>query len=101
MLTTRTPTVNLGLSQLLRLESPMPAVHFLDVSNRDGVQTARINLSKFGKTMLNWYLGRLGVRQSELGFPALFHEQPYIRANLALAEAGAFGQLRLSGWLRA
>ena len=79
----------------------MPRVHILDVSNRDGVQTARINLSKFGKTMLNWYLGRLGVRQSELGFPALFHEQPYIRANVALAEAGAFGQLRLSGWLRA
>jgi isopropylmalate/homocitrate/citramalate synthase len=26
---------------------------------------------------------------------------PYIRANLALAEAGAFGPLRLSGWCRA
>jgi isopropylmalate/homocitrate/citramalate synthase len=79
----------------------MPRIHLLDVTNRDGVQTARVNLSKFGKTMVNWYLGRLGIRQSEAGFPALFHEVPYLRANLALAEAGAFGDLRLSGWLRA
>ena len=79
----------------------MPAIHFLDVTNRDGVQTARTGLSKFGKTMVNFYLGRLGVAQSELGFPFLFHEVPYIRANVALAEAGAFGPLRLSGWCRA
>jgi isopropylmalate/homocitrate/citramalate synthase len=79
----------------------MPRIHLLDVTNRDGVQTARVNLSKFGKTMVNWYLGKLGVRQSEAGFPALFHEVPYLRANLALAEAGAFGELRLSGWVRA
>src|ERR1700736_2175866 len=79
----------------------MPSIHFLDVTNRDGVQTARTGLSKFGKTMVNFYLGRLGVAQSELGFPFLFHEVPYIRANVALAEAGAFGSLRLSGWCRA
>jgi isopropylmalate/homocitrate/citramalate synthase len=79
----------------------MPRVHVLDVTNRDGVQSARINLSKFGKTMVNYYLGRLGVAQSEIGFPFLFHEAPYVRANLALAKAGAFGGLRLSGWTRA
>jgi len=79
----------------------MPGIHFLDVTNRDGVQTARVNLSKFGKTMVNFYLGKLGVAQSELGFPFLFHEEPYIRANLALAKVGAFGGLRLSGWTRA
>ncbi len=79
----------------------MPAVHFLDVTNRDGVQTARTGLSKFGKTMVNLYLGRLGVAQSEIGFPFLFHEVPYIRASVALADAGAFGALRLSGWCRA
>ena len=79
----------------------MPAVHFLDVTNRDGVQTARTGLSKFGKTMINFYLGRLGVAQSEIGFPFLFHEVPYVRANVALAAAGAFGDLRLSGWCRA
>jgi isopropylmalate/homocitrate/citramalate synthase len=78
----------------------MPKVHFLDVTNRDGVQTARTGLSKFGKTMVNFYLGQLGVAQSEIGFPFLFHEVPYVRAQLALAEAGAFGELRLSGWCR-
>jgi isopropylmalate/homocitrate/citramalate synthase len=79
----------------------MPAIHFLDVTNRDGVQTARTGLSKFGKIMVNFYLGRLGVAQSEIGFPFLFHEVPYVRACLALGEAGAFGDLRLSGWCRA
>jgi len=79
----------------------MPTVHFLDVTNRDGVQTARTGLSKFGKTMINFYLAKLGVAQSEIGFPFLFHEVPYVRANVALARAGAFGDLRLSGWCRA
>src|SRR5256885_5007717 len=78
----------------------MPQIHFLDVTNRDGVQTARTGLSKFGKTMVNFYLGKLGVAQSEIGFPFLFHEIPYIRAQVALADAGAFGDLRLSGWCR-
>jgi isopropylmalate/homocitrate/citramalate synthase len=79
----------------------MASIHFLDVTNRDGVQTARTGLSKFGKVMVNFYLGRLGVAQSEIGFPFLFHEVPYVRACLALAEAGAFGDLRLAGWFRA
>ena len=79
----------------------MPSIYFLDVTNRDGVQTARTGLSKFGKVMVNFYLGRLGVAQSEIGFPFLFHEVPYVRACLALGEAGAFGDLRLSGWCRA
>ncbi|TMR13600.1 hypothetical protein ETD86_30410 [Nonomuraea turkmeniaca] len=78
----------------------MPKVYFLDVTNRDGVQTARTGLSKFGKTMVNFYLARLGVAQSEIGFPFLFHEVPYVKAQVALAEAGAFGGLRLSGWCR-
>jgi citrate (Re)-synthase len=79
----------------------MPSIHFLDVTNRDGVQTARTGLSKFGKVMVNFYLGRLGVAQSEIGFPFLFHEVPYVRACVALSEAGAFSGLRLSGWCRA
>ncbi|WP_433517633.1 homocitrate synthase/isopropylmalate synthase family protein [Nonomuraea sp. CA-143628] len=70
------------------------------MTNRDGVQTARTGLSKFGKTMVNFYLAKLGVAQSEIGFPFLFHEVPYVRAQTALAEAGAFGELRLSGWCR-
>src|SRR5262245_35323995 len=79
----------------------MPQVHFLDVTNRDGVQKARTGLVKLGKTMVNFYLCNLGVAQSEIGFPFLFHEVPYIRAQVALAEAGALGGLRLSGWCRA
>jgi isopropylmalate/homocitrate/citramalate synthase len=78
----------------------VPQIHVLDVTNRDGVQTARTGLSKFGKTMVNLYLSRLGVAQSEIGFPFLFHEVPYVRAQVALAQAGAFGDLRLSGWCR-
>jgi isopropylmalate/homocitrate/citramalate synthase len=102
MLTMQSPTVNLKpVATCFVWSHQMPAVHFLDVTNRDGVQTARINLSKFGKTMVNLYLGKLGVSQSELGFPFLFHEVPYVRANLALAKAGAFGDLKLSGWARA
>ena len=54
----------------------MPSIHFLDVTNRDGVQTAHTGLSKFGKVMANFYPGWLGVAQSEIGFPFLFHEVP-------------------------
>lgn len=79
----------------------MPAVHFIDVTNRDGVQAPRMNLSKFQKTMLNWYLSRLGIRQSEMGFPMVEHEQNYIRANLELKAKGAFGDMIVSGWCRA
>lgn len=75
--------------------------HYLGATNRDGAQTARTGLSKFGKTMVNFYLAKLGVAQSEIGFPFLFHEVPYVRASVALAQAGAFGTLRLSGWCRA
>ena len=76
----------------------MPRVHFVDVTNRDGVQTARISLSKFQKTMLNWYLGKLGVHQSEIGFPYTPHERNYVRANLALSADGTMGNLVLEGW---
>ncbi|MFH1683954.1 MAG: homocitrate synthase, partial [Candidatus Margulisiibacteriota bacterium] len=46
----------------------MPKVHIIDVTNRDGVQTSRIGLSKLEKTIVNWYLNELGVFQSEFGF---------------------------------
>jgi homocitrate synthase NifV len=93
--------INIDDRLAIRQSGIMPSIHFLDVTNRDGVQTARTGLSKFGKVMVNFYLGRLGVAQSEIGFPFLFHEMPYVRACVALAEAGAFGDLRLSGWCRA
>ena len=43
----------------------MPKVYFIDVTNRDGVQAPQMNPPKFQKTMLNWYLSRLGIHHSE------------------------------------
>lgn len=78
-----------------------PKIHILDVTNRDGVQTSRICLSKLEKTMLNLYLNQMGVYQSEFGFPVTHHETNYLNANLELAEEGVLSPIRLSGWLRA
>ncbi len=79
----------------------MAKIHIIDVTNRDGVQASRVSLSKFQKTMLNYYLGKMGIRQSEMGFPFSRHEQNYVKANLELKEMGAMGNLVLSGWFRA
>ncbi|MBI5050752.1 MAG: homocitrate synthase, partial [Nitrospirae bacterium] len=76
-------------------------IYLIDVTNRDGVQTSRILLSKLAKTMLNIYLDDMGVFQSEIGFPTLRHEVNYINANLELAEAGAIKRMHLEGWCRA
>jgi homocitrate synthase NifV len=76
-------------------------IYLLDVTNRDGVQTSRICLSKLQKTMINIFLGRMGVAQSEFGFPVTRHELNYLNANLELAGMGVISSLRLSGWLRA
>ncbi|NLF01827.1 MAG: homocitrate synthase [Anaerolineales bacterium] len=76
-------------------------VYFIDVTNRDGVQAARLEMSKFQRTMVNYYLGKLGVHQSEFGFPFIWHEQNYCEANAALAEQGVMGNMILEGWTRA
>ncbi len=79
----------------------MPKIYILDVTNRDGVQTARLGLSKLEKTMINMYLNEMGVFQSEFGFPTTRHEINYLKANLELAEIGVIKPLRLGGWMRA
>lgn len=79
----------------------MNKVYLIDVTNRDGVQTSRILLPKLSKTMLNFYLGEMGVYQSEIGFPTLKHEINYINANLELAKIGAIKRIHLEGWCRA
>lgn len=79
----------------------MPRVYILDVTNRDGVQTARIGLAKLEKTIINLYLNEMGVFQSEFGFPFTKHETNYLNANLELAEMGVLAPIRLEGWARA
>ena len=78
-----------------------PKIYIIDVTNRDGVQTSRICLSKLEKTMINLYLNEMGVFQSEFGFPVTHHETKYLNANLELAKRGALSPVRLGGWLRA
>jgi homocitrate synthase NifV len=84
----------------------MPSIEFIDVTNRDGEQTARISLSKLQKTVVNWLLDEMGVYQSEMGFPLSAHERNYINANVELTqgedENGALmKRIQLSGWSRA
>lgn len=79
----------------------MPKIYFIDVTNRDGVQTARLGLSKLEKTMINIYLNEMGVFQSEFGFPTTRHESNYLQANLELADMGVLQPIRLQGWIRA
>jgi isopropylmalate/homocitrate/citramalate synthase len=79
----------------------MAKIYFIDVTNRDGVQTARLGLSKLEKTMINIYLNEMGVFQSEFGFPTTRHESRYLQTNLELAEMGVLQPIRLEGWIRA
>ena len=79
----------------------MAKIFFIDVTNRDGVQTARLGLSKLEKTMINMYLNEMGVFQSEFGFPTTRHESFYLQANLELADMGVLQPIRLEGWIRA
>ncbi len=81
--------------------STKPKIYIIDVTNRDGVQTSRICLSKLEKTMINLYLNEMGVFQSEFGFPVTGHEKNYLNANLELANLGVLSPIRLGGWLRA
>ncbi len=76
-------------------------IRFVDVTNRDGVQTSRICLSKLQKTMINLYLNEIGVYLSEFGFPVTHHETNYINANIDLVKKGVLRPMILSGWVRA
>jgi isopropylmalate/homocitrate/citramalate synthase len=76
-------------------------IYIIDVTNRDGVQTSRICLSKLGKTIINLYLNEMGIYQSEFGFPATRHESNYLNANLELAQMGVLSPMILEGWCRA
>ena len=79
----------------------MAKIYLIDVTNRDGVQTANLGLAKLEKTIINTYLAKMGVFQSEFGFPFTNHELNYLNANTKLASLGALGEMRLEGWMRA
>ncbi|MBI5417119.1 homocitrate synthase [Candidatus Poribacteria bacterium] len=76
-------------------------IYLIDVTNRDGVQTARLGLAKLEKTIINIYLNEMGVYQSEFGFPITSHETNYLNANLELAKKGILSPIILQGWIRA
>jgi len=79
----------------------MGKIYIIDVTNRDGVQTAHLGLAKLEKTMINYYLNQMGIFQSEFGFPITSHEINYLNANLKLAKKKVLYPIRLSGWMRA
>lgn len=79
----------------------MGKIYFVDVTNRDGVQTSRLGLAKLEKTIINLMLDDMGITQSEFGFPTTRHEINYLNGNLELVERGAIKKTKLSGWMRA
>lgn len=83
------------------MTSKKPIIRLIDVTNRDGVQTAKLGLAKLQKTMINVFLNEIGIYQSEFGFPVTKHETNYLNANLELAELGLLKPIILSGWMRA
>ena len=64
----------------------MPKIFLIDVTNRDGVQTARLGLSKLEKTMINIYLNDMGVFQSEFGLSVREKERKRIQSIIGLGE---------------
>jgi len=79
----------------------MPKIYFVDVTNRDGVQTSRLGLAKLQKTIINLMLDDMGITQSEFGFPTTMHELNYLNANLELVQRKVITKTKLSGWMRA
>ena len=76
-------------------------IYFVDVTNRDGVQTSRLGLAKLQKTIINLMLDEMGITQSEFGFPTTKHEINYLNGNLQLVNRNVITKTKLSGWMRA
>jgi len=75
-------------------------IYFVDVTNRDGVQTSRLGLAKLQKTIINLMLDDMGITQSEFGFPTTQHEINYLNGNLELVDRNVISTTKLSGWMR-
>ncbi|MFH1613357.1 MAG: homocitrate synthase [bacterium] len=84
-----------------KVEEKKNKIYIIDVTNRDGVQTSRLGLAKLQKTIINLHLSKMGIYQSEFGFPFTHHETNYLNANLELVKIGALSPMILSGWIRA
>lgn len=82
-------------------EEKKNTIYFVDVTNRDGVQTSRLGLAKLQKTIINIMLDDMGISQSEFGFPTTKHELNYLNGNLELVDRGVISKTKLSGWMRA
>ncbi len=82
-------------------ENTKNTIYFVDVTNRDGVQTSRLGLAKLQKTIINIMLDDMGITQSEFGFPTTRHELNYLNGNLELVDRGVITKTKLSGWMRA
>ena len=78
----------------------MNKIYFVDVTNRDGVQTSRLGLAKLQKTIINLMLDDMGISQSEFGFPTTSHEINYLNGNLELVDRNVITKTKLSGWMR-
>ncbi len=78
----------------------MGKIYFVDVTNRDGVQTSRLGLAKLQKTIINLMLDDMGITQSEFGFPTTSHEINYLNGNLELVDRKVITKTKLSGWMR-
>lgn len=82
------------------MPNPDKVIYFVDVTNRDGVQTSRLGLAKLQKTIINLMLDDMGISQSEFGFPTTRHELNYLNGNLQLVDRGVITKTKLSGWMR-
>lgn len=74
----------------------MAKIYIIDVTNRDGVQTPFVHLSKIQKTLIILYLKCMGVTRIECGFPNTKHEIHYLNA---IQELDEFKGITLIGWI--
>ncbi len=73
----------------------------IDITNREGVQSPGVHLSRLARVMFLLGLDRCGITEAEIGFPVLRHDSSAIHAVLQLVHAGHLRSLVPYGWVRA
>lgn len=66
----------------------MGKIHIIDVTNRDGVQTAKLGLSKLEKTMVNLYLNDMGSSNQNLVSPPRVMRSTIFKPILSCLKSG-------------